>query len=163
MLRLVDAQRALMPFRRAMMADAATMAYNAPWFPPDGTMPFPEEKWDAWLARWTDNEPERYCGYLLDGDTPVGEVCWHSYGEDMGVVIKAEYRGRGYGTQGLALLCERAFAHPEIKCLCNTFENTRDAAMAMHLQAGFVPDGEEDGCAVLCLTRETYEQQNKGA
>ena len=163
MLHLTDACRALMPFRQALMADPATMAYNAPWFPPDGTMPFPEEKWDAWLERWTGSEPERYCGYLLDGDTPVGEVCWHGYGEGMGVVIKAEYRGHGYGAQGLALLCERAFSHPEITHLLNIFEDTRDSAMAMHLRAGFVPAGIEDGCTVLCLTREVYEQQHKGA
>ena len=163
MLRLVDACPALMPFRQAMLADAATMAYNAPYFPPDGTLPFPPEKWDAWLARWTGHEPERYCGYLLDGDTPVGEVCWHSLGEGMGVVIKAEYRGRGYGAQGLALLCARAFAHAQIAALVNTFESERDAALAMHLRAGFVPAGEQDGCLMLRLTREAYQTHTEGA
>ena len=161
-LTLIPAAREHMPFRRAMMADPATMAYNAPWFPPDGTMPFPEEKWDDWLARWTNHEPERFCGYLFDGETPVGEVCWHGYGEGMGVVIKAEYRGRGYGTAGLRLLIERAFSHPEITRLCNTFESDRDPALALHRKFGFQPAGEEDGLLLLTLEKAAFTAQTIG-
>lgn len=156
MLTLVAAGRALMHFRRAMTEDPDTMAYNAPYFPPDGTIPFPEDRWDAWLARWTDREPERFCGYVLDGERPVGEVCWSGWGEDIGVVIKAEYRGCGYGREALALLAARAFGHPEISRLRNTFETDRQAAMALHRSMGFVPVGEENGCTVLELTRERY-------
>ena len=162
MMTLRPAERPLMAFRRAMLEDPATMAYNAPWFPPDGTIPFPESKWDGWLARWVGQEPERFCGYLFDGETPVGEVCWHSYGEEMGVVIKAEFRRKGYGARGLQLLAQRAFSHPEITRLRNTFESDRDPALALHLQFGFVPDGEEDGLLTLTLTREAYERRLKG-
>ena len=161
MLTLRAADRSLMPFRRAMLEDPQTMAYNAPWFPPDGTIPFPEVKWDSWLERWVGKEPERFCGYLFDGDTPVGEVCWHSSGEEIGVVIKAEFRGKGYGAQGMALLAERAFSHAEITQLCNTFESTRDPALALHLHFGFVQDGREDGLLHLTLTRTAYELQQK--
>ena len=161
MLTLRPADRSLMPFRRVMLEDPETMAYNAPWFPPDGTLPFPEEKWDDWLERWTSKEPERFCGYLFDGDTPVGEVCWHGTGEEIGVVIKAEFRRSGYGAQGLALLAARAFSHPEITTLHNTFESTRDPVMALHLHFGFVPDGEHDGILRLTLTREVYESRHK--
>lgn len=158
MLTLFPAARAHMPFRQALMADPATMAYNAPWFPPDGTMPFPEEDWDAWLAEWTNCEPERFCGYVAAEDgTLVGEVCWHGYGAGMGVVIHADCRGRGYGAQALQLLAERAFAHPEITCLENNFESTRDPALRLHLRAGFEEAGtDDDGYMVLRLTRKQF-------
>ena len=41
MLRLILPDRRCCAFRQALMADPATMAYNAPWFPPDGTTPLP--------------------------------------------------------------------------------------------------------------------------
>lgn len=28
-----------------MISDPETMAYNAPWFPPDGCIPKPEKNW----------------------------------------------------------------------------------------------------------------------
>jgi len=160
MLTLHPASPAHMPYRQALLADPATMAYNAPWFPPEGTIPFPEEKWPAWLNRWTGHEPECFCGYLAAEDsTLVGEVCWHGYGAGMGVVIHADHRGKGYGTQGLLLLLHRAFSHPEIARMENTFESTRDPALRMHKRVGFVQAGtDEDGCLVLRLTRERYEE-----
>lgn len=156
MLTLVPAGEEWMPFRQSMLEDPATMAYNAPYFPPDGTIPFPESKWAGWLERWTGREPERFCGYVLDGDTPVGEVCWHGMGSDMGVVIRADYRGQGYGREALGLLMARAFGHAEIAYLRNTFETDRDPAMRLHLSMGFVPVGTEDGLTVVEMTRERY-------
>lgn len=151
MLRLILPDRRCCAFRQAMMADPATMAYNAPWFPPEGTIPFPEAEWDAFLAGCRDREPEAFLGFLENKEGQlVGEVNWHDNGRGMGIVIKAEYRGRGYGGQGLELLKERAFAHPEIPCLENNFESERDHALAMHLHAGFVPAGRDrDGYLVM--------------
>ncbi|MGN1068990.1 MAG: GNAT family N-acetyltransferase [Candidatus Fimadaptatus sp.] len=151
MLRLILPDHRCCAFRQALMADPATMAYNAPWFPPEGTIPFPEEEWDAFLAGCRDREPEAFLGFLENEEgLLVGEVNWHDMGRSMGIVIKAEYRGRGYGGEGLAMLKERAFAHPEIPCLENNFESERDRALAMHLHAGFVPAGrDQDGYLVL--------------
>lgn len=164
MLTLLDARRELMPFRQAMLASPATMAYNAPWAPPEGTIPFPEERWDEWLHAWTGREPERYCGYLQAEDGAlVGEVCWHDLGREIGVVIHAPYRGRGYGLQGLRLLAERAFLHGEISLLGNTFEAEREAALAVHERVGFVPVGVKDGLLTLRLTRERYEARRREA
>lgn len=150
-----------MPFRQALMADPATMAYNAPWFPPDGTIPFPEESWPDWLAKWTSHEPERFCGYLAAEDgTLVGEVCWHGYGAGMGIVIHADHRGKGYGTQGLQLLIRHAFSHPEIAYLENNFESSRDPALQLHRKAGFEEVGPDaDGYLVLRMTREKYQER----
>lgn len=161
MLTLIPASREHMPFRQAMLADPATMHYNAPWSPPEGTLPFPEESWDEWLARWTGHEPERFCSYVATEDgTLVGEVCWHGHGAGMGVVIHADHRRRGYGTQALALLARRAFSHPEIRQLVNTFETDRDPALRLHLAAGFTPAGkDDDGCLVLQLTRHAWQER----
>jgi len=160
MLTLIPASREHMPFREAFLADAATMAYNAPWAPPDGTLPFPEESWDAWLARWTNREPERFCGYVAAEDgTLVGEVCWYDHGAGMGVVIHADHRGYGYGAEALQLLLAHAFSHPEITRLENQFEPSRTAAMHTHLAAGFVVTGtDENGSTILTLTREAYQE-----
>lgn len=161
MLTLIPASRELMPFRQAMLTDPATMAYNAPWFPPDGTIPFPESDWDEWLADWTDREPERFCGYVAAEDgTLVGEVCWHGHGAGMGVVIHAAHRGHGYGAQALQLLAARAFSHADISCLENNFESTRDPALRLHEQAGFRRAGtNDDGYLVLRLTRQQWHER----
>ena len=42
-----------------MMSDPATMAYNAPWFPPDGCIPEPESEWADLQAEWIGRAPER--------------------------------------------------------------------------------------------------------
>ncbi|MBR4081450.1 MAG: GNAT family N-acetyltransferase [Clostridia bacterium] len=148
-----------MPFRAAMMADPDTMAYNAPWFPPDGTIPFPEEKWADWLANWATPSAERFYAFLInEKGEMVGECNWAEYGESMSVVVKAEYRGRGYGYQGLMLLCEQAFRYPEIDALWNCFEPEREPALATFQRAGFVPvklDGE--GFLRIRLTRERWQ------
>ncbi|MGN0777886.1 MAG: GNAT family N-acetyltransferase [Aristaeellaceae bacterium] len=151
MLRLMLPDRRGCAFRQALMADPATMAYNAPWCPPDGTIPFPEEEWDGFLQAWQNREPEAFLGFLENEDGAlVGEVNWHGMGRGMGIVIKAEYRGRGYGREGLELLKAQAFSHPEIPYLENNFESERDAALAMHVHAGFVPVGRDaDGYLVL--------------
>ena len=147
--------REIMPFRRAMLADPATMAYNAPWFPPDGCLPFPEEDWDAWLNRWTGHEPERFCGFLAnEAGELVGEICWYDSGAGMGVVILAAHRGKGYGKEGLRLLIECAFSHPQITSLTNDFETDRAAALAAHRALGFAPVGEKDGIVTLRLERK---------
>lgn len=161
MLTLIPASLELMPFRKALLADAATMAYNAPWCPPDGTLSFPQENWDSWLARWTNREPERFCGYVIDeNNTPVGEVCWYNHGAGMGVVIHADHRGKGHGTEALQLLVARAFSHPEITRLENQFEPTRAAAMRTHLDAGFAVTGsDENGSTVLTLTRAAHNER----
>ena len=35
-----------------MMSDPETMAYNAPWFPPDGCIPEPESEWLNFQKNW---------------------------------------------------------------------------------------------------------------
>ena len=86
-------------FRRKMLADEATMAYNRAY---GGTVDFPEERW-----------PEgRYYRYLRESASGefVGEIAYHFDGEKYlaDVIVYAPYRRRGYGAAGLALLCAAA-------------------------------------------------------
>lgn len=150
-----------------MMSDPATMAYNAPWFPPDGCIPEPEAEWLDLQADWIGKAPERFYAFLQrksDGAF-VGDVNYHSSPEqdwcDMGIVIYAPERGKGYGRQGLSLLLERAFKTDGVACLHNDFETTRGAAYRIHKAVGFRDAGTVDGIVHLELTREEYLENNK--
>lgn len=92
-------------FKEKMMSDEDTMSYN------HGTIAFPVSKWDAWYQRWM-RDDKRFYRYICDDDTFVGEVAYYYdlereiYIAD--VIIYAPYRGKGYGYEGLSLLCEYA-------------------------------------------------------
>ncbi len=144
-----------------MMRDPATMAYNAPWFPPDGCIPAPESEWLE-TEPWVGKEPERFYAFLrrkCDGAF-VGDVNYHYNPErnwwDMGIVIYAPERGKGYGKQGLRLLLDRAFNVDGVSRLHNDFETTREAAYHIHKAVGFREKGTVDGFIQLELTREEY-------
>ena len=147
-----------------MMSDPATMAYNAPWFPPDGCIPDSEAEWLNLQAHWIGKAPERFYAFLQrksDGAF-VGDVNYHHSPEpdrwDMGIVIYAPERNKGYGRQGLCLLLDRAFRTDGVACLRNDFETTRAAACRIHRAAGFRETGITDGIVHLELTREEYLQ-----
>lgn len=90
----------------------------------------------------------------------VGDVNYHYNADrdwyDMGIVIYAPERGKGYGKQGLQLLLGKAFRVDGISKLHNDFETTRDAAYRIHKAVGFREVGTEDGQAQLEITREEY-------
>ncbi len=98
-------------FRQALLGDLATMAYNHAY---GGTIDFPRERWADWYARWVEHPDQRFYRYLYDprADAFVGEAAYHFDEELNGyvcdVIVHAACRGRGYGGQGLALLCEAA-------------------------------------------------------
>ena len=98
-------------FRQTMLADEETMSYNRAW---GGTIPFPKEDWEAWYDYWiAADEGKRYYRYLRDGDGRfVGEIAYH-YDADSScylanVIVYAKYRGKGYGSRALELLCSAA-------------------------------------------------------
>ncbi len=92
-------------FKEMMMSDESTMSFN------HGTIAFPVSKWEAWYQRWM-RDDKRFYRYICDDDTFVGEVAYYLdlereiYIAD--VIIYAPYRGKGYGHEGLSLLCEYA-------------------------------------------------------
>lgn len=115
MLKVVKPELEDLWFRESMMADIETMSYNDAW---GGTIPFPKEDWEEWYTLWVRNlGQERYYRYLKDDANKVfvGEISYHFdklrniYLCD--VIIKAEFRRQGFGTQGIQLLCEAAKAN----------------------------------------------------
>ena len=62
-------------FKKKMMDDEQTMAYNHAY---GGTIPFPKEKWTNWHQRWiTDHSGKRFYRYIQDNDALVGEVAYY--------------------------------------------------------------------------------------
>ena len=88
-------------FRRKMLADEATMAYNRAY---GGTVDFPEERWPDWYGRWVAHPEGRYYRYLRESASGefVGEIAYHFDGEKYlaDVIVYAPYRRRGYGAAG---------------------------------------------------------------
>lgn len=148
-----------------MMSDPETMAYNAPWFPPDGCIPNPEEEWERLVSSWIGCEDKRFYAFLKrksDGCF-VGDVNYHYNPRqdcfDMGIVIYAPERGKGYGKQGLQLLLDRAFRINGISKLRNDFETTRGAAYKIHRSVGFTELETTEGMFLLEMKREDYLRQ----
>lgn len=115
MLKVVKPELEDLWFRESMMADIETMSYNDAW---GGTISFPKEDWEEWYTLWVRNSgQERYYRYLKDDANKVfvGEISYHFdklrniYICD--VIIKAEFRKQGFGTQGIQLLCKAAKAN----------------------------------------------------
>ena len=146
-------------FYQKMMSDPETMSYNDPW---GGCIDYPDEVLPDWYARWVGQEPKRFYAYIKrssDGAW-IGDVNIHYTPEkdwwDMGIVIYAPYRGKGYAVPALKLLLDHAFRDCGISRLHNDFETTRDAAWAIHRKVGFKEMGVEDGILQLILTKEDY-------
>lgn len=139
-------------YRRSLLSDPRTMAYNVGYPPFDGYDPtsgciaFSVDRWADWYESWIGNEPERYCAYLANGNgTFVGEVNFHfdavSQVYLVGIVIDSRYRGHKYGVMGLSLLIDKARSFG-IKRLQNEFPPSRRAAKKAHLAAGFAISGQ---------------------
>lgn len=99
-------------FRQSLLGDAETMAYNHAY---GGTIPFLRERWADWYSRWVeDGTGERFYRYLCHEASGifVGEAAYRCDDEFGGyvcdVLVLARHRGRGFGRQGLALLCAAA-------------------------------------------------------
>ena len=163
-------------FRREMLENPNTMAYNAGWdvsfpgFHPDtGCIDFPESEWETAFTRLTQKTPGFFYAYLWEkaSGTFMGEVSFHPGDgpwSELGVVLHAPYKGRGYGRAALELLAEEAFMRRGIRALRNTFEPERSAALAIHKAVGFrevgrdsmVRFGKPQALLVLELTRENF-------
>lgn len=129
-----------MSFRQQLLADEETMPYNARW---GGTIAFPKERWSPWFEKWVSNPSrERFYRYLYAEEEQqyVGEISYHfdpETGEFLAdVIVKAEYRGKGYGGAGLNLLCESAKGNG-LGTLCDNIA-LENPSVRLFLKMGFV-------------------------
>lgn len=160
-------------FSQKMLADPDTMAYNANWdvsydgyHRDTGCIDFPESEWADWYAHWIGQEPKRFYAYIrrkADGAW-IGNVNFHCTQDkdwwDMGIVLYAPYRGRGYGTAALKLLLRHAFRECGIRRIHNDFELARNeqSAWQTHFSAGFREVSRENGWLTVEITQEEYLQ-----
>lgn len=171
-------------FAQRMQEDPDTMAYNAGWdvsypgfHPETGCIDLPESAWADKHERLVGHEPDCFYAFLREQEsgTFVGTVNFRRddarSGHELGVVLYAPYRGRGYGGEALALLLRRAFVDCGVEKLCNEFETTRTPAIAIHRAAGFRWVGSSSmkrfsqptELMELELTRAAYLQNIKNA
>ena len=157
------------------------MAYNAGWdvdydgyHPDSGCIDFPERAWADKIERLVGHEPGCFYALVRETETGVfiGEVNYHYSHSDncfeIGVVLYAPFRGRGYGLPALELLLHRAFVVNGIERLYNSFEEGRDPGLAIHRKAGFrqvgvseaIRFGKKISLLELELTREEYLERH---
>lgn len=137
-------------FKQLMLSDEETMSYNHAW---GGTIPFPEDRWTDWYDRWIINpEGKRYYRYLKnEAGEWIGEIAWHfdvcltGYLAD--VVIYAKYRGRGYGSKALSMLCSIA-KEQGISVLYDDIA-IDNPAIGMFLRHGFSEEYRTDQSVML--------------
>lgn len=155
-----------MDYRQGLLAQPETMAHNAgqPIDAPGydaatGCIDFPMADWRYWRDVWLWREPARYSAYLLDEDAGrfVGEVCYfydmEADAHGTGIIIEAKHRGRGFGTEGLKLLAEHAFLHPEVETLFVDLPLSRENAIRMYLTVGFREMLVENGVCRLTMEK----------
>lgn len=111
MLKLITPTLEDLWFKEKLMADEETMSYNTKW---GGTIPFPKEQWETWYDLWVRNsESDRYYRYLMNSENEyVGEIAYH-YDRQRDIyicdiIILAQYRNQGFGTEGIQKLCAAA-------------------------------------------------------
>ena len=137
-------------FRQSMMSDEETMSYNHAW---GGTIPFPKESWEDWYDYWVVNhESEHFYRYLEDDKRGfVGEIAYHLDEETeqymANVIVKAEYRGNGFGDQGLKLLCRLAKENG-VTILYDDIA-IDNSAIALFLKNGFEEEYKTDEIIML--------------
>lgn len=165
-------------FYQQMMADPETMAYNANWDVDDegyhrdtGCIDYPDEVLDDWYAAWVGQEPERFYAYIRrasDGAW-MGDVNFHYNAAqdwwDMGIVMHAPYRGKGYAVPALKQMLEHAFCVCGISRIHNDFEIARNevAAWETHRKAGFKELRVRDGYMHMMITKDDYLAQKREA
>lgn len=163
-------------FFQKMTSDPETMSYNANWdvdydgyHRDTGCVDYPNEKLTDWYKDWVGQEPERFYAYIQRGSDGawIGDVSFHYASEkawwDIGIVLYAPYRGRGYAVPALKLLLDYAFRVCGVTRIHNDFSVSRNeiAALETHRKAGFKELGEVNGFLQMMITKEEYLREKK--
>ena len=161
-------------YRQKLMQDPDTMSYNKGYplnadgyHPETGCIAFPKQEWDNWYDYFVGQEPQRFYAYIMrktDG-VFIGEVNIHKNPDtswyNMGIVLEAPYRGKGYSTEALELLLQHAFERMGAEAVRNDFGRERISALRAHQTVGFTILSEENGIMELQITREQYFRKKK--
>ncbi len=148
-------------FREQFMSDPETMSYNHAW---GGTIPFPENTWKDWYDHWlVHHDNKRFYRYLRDSETEnyIGEIAYH-YDEERKiwlayVIVVSEYRGKGYGSEGLQLLCDAAKENG-IDVLRDDIAIDNPAA-GLFFKAGFTEEHHTNEIIMLSQKRKAQIQR----
>lgn len=156
-------------YRRKIMQDPETMSYNKGYDmnfegydKATGCIAFPEQEWADWHEFFVGKEPQRFYAYIVrkEDGAWIGEVNVHRDGDagryEMGIVLEAKYRGKGYAEEALKLLLQHAFEDMGADKVHNDFEAERTAAVRTHLAAGFEVIRQEGGIVELLITKEQF-------
>lgn len=137
-------------FRQELLSDERTMSYNHAW---GGTIDFPQEQWKDWYDHWIKNpEDKRYYRFLKTAEGElVGEIAYH-YDQNTkafmaDVIIHADHRGKGYGSEALDMLCQIA-KEDGIKTLYDDIAMDNPAA-GLFLRHGFKEEYRTDRIIML--------------
>lgn len=135
-------------FKKQIKEDPNTMDYNAGYDltfsgynRENGTIKTDlKELEEVWFKRWVGNEPNNFYYYIKKGDAFVGEIYAKHVQEknsyEIGIVIKAEYRGQGIATKAIKLLCEK-LKNYGIKNLFHELPTSRKGAIKADTNNGF--------------------------
>ena len=152
-------------YRRRILMDEATMAYNRGreaaegYSPETGCVNFPQSKWQGFCDEFVDKEPEAFFAYIARrADLEfVGEVWLKKQDEamELSIVVEDQYRRQGYAAEAMELLLQVAFEVCNADQVYSVFENNREAAMKLYDKAGF--KAHEDGEMVrMTMTHAEY-------
>ena len=144
-------------YRKSIVEDPKTMEYN------NGIVPFPEEKWDSWYAKWIgNNDSNYYYAYIYDKDieSNVGEIAYRKDSEMdlvmLNIIIEYKHRGKGYGKEGLKGLVATAFKNGwnEVRDL---IEKNNTGSHKLFSDFGFkIVNNDVDGSIDFRLTKEDF-------
>lgn len=154
-------------FAKNILSDPTTMAYNRGYDLPfpgydkeTGTITHDDTYREKWYDLYFSNPSEYFYAYIYDQDIKafVGDVNFHPsklnpYSRDIGIVIRDEFRGQGYGKAGLKLLINEAFSFDSIRALSNNFEKERTFALKIHEDLGFKIVDERENVFNLILKK----------
>ena len=144
--------------KKEMNEDPTTMDYNAGYNVSfngfnynDGTIQTNlSDLQENWLPRWVGQEPNKFFAFIrrIEDDEYIGYVFFKDNtenGHEIGVLIRGKYRGNGYATEAVGLLCKKADELGVAK-LFHQIPDNRKAAIKADLNNGFVIVKENIPC-----------------
>ena len=156
-------------FKKEMKEDPFTMDYNAGYNVSyngynydNGTIDTDlSDLENTWFFNWINNFPSNYYAYIVETKSNkfVGEVYakYHSSKSsyEIGIVIKGEFREKGYSKIAIKLLCEN-LKNLGVKKLFHEIPSTRISAIKADIFNGFVVVKENILCPFLKFGKQEY-------